>query len=70
MTLFRRKMVKYEPCRKFVGDLRRVKAWAVFEYRDGDGEEYRRAFWADKGTSRTEFDLMAPLIINGKAVAV
>jgi len=57
-------VVKYEPSRPFVNDRRKRKAWAVFEYRDGDGEEHRKAFWADKGTSRTEFDLIAPLIIN------
>jgi len=64
MTLFRRKMVKYEPNREFINDRRRRKAWCVFEYRDENNIEYRRVFWADKDTSRTEFDLIAPYILD------
>ena len=64
MTLFRRKIIKYEPNRKFINDRRRRKSWCVFEYRDENNIEYRRAFWADKDTSRTEFDLIAPYILD------
>jgi len=67
MILMRRRMVKYESSRRYVHDQRVKKAWAVFKYVDADGEEYRRAFWADRGTSRTEFDLIAPMTIQTKS---
>ena len=64
MVLRRGKQEKYESRRRYSGDQRRFKAWAVYSYFDGNGDEYRRAFWADVGTSRTEFDLIAPMFLT------
>lgn len=63
-VLFRRGRVKYDPCRRFSGDRRTKKAWTVYEYRDENNEEYRRAFWADRNASVTEFDLIATHILT------
>ena len=56
-------IVKYEPIKKSTKDRRKNVSWAVFDYYDNKGIEYRKSFEAPINTTEDQFKEIAPLTL-------
>lgn len=64
MYAWRKNLEVYDPNKKTFKDMRKKMAYAVFSYFTHEGWEYRRSFWAEKGTTEQQFWEIAPTKIK------
>jgi hypothetical protein len=62
--LKRGELVIFDPDHRNIFDRRVKEVFAVFEYFDEDGVEYRKSFKQLKGTTKEQMMEMAPLVMR------